>query len=60
MERSEDPSGLLAMASFIGFAATAIWAAQMLPGGMATAFTAWILVSFPIGVIVGHCALSED
>ncbi len=60
MERSEDPSGLLAMASFLGVVAAAIWVAQMLPGGVATALIAWILASFPIGVIVGHCALSEE
>ena len=31
-----------------------------LPEGMVDFLTAWTLVSLPIGMVIGHCALSED
>jgi hypothetical protein len=31
-----------------------------LPGQLLTILTAWILASFPIGVLFGHCVLSEE
>lgn len=39
-------------------------AAFVLPNGtlalVLTVLTAWACVSVPVGVLVGHCALSED
>ncbi|MBS0640290.1 MAG: hypothetical protein U1E70_01255 [Acetobacteraceae bacterium] len=33
---------------------------QSLPQGVLDFLTAWMLVSLPVGIVVGHCALSED
>jgi hypothetical protein len=33
---------------------------QSLPDGVLEFLTAWTLVSVPVGVVIGHCALSED
>jgi len=31
-----------------------------LPGEVLILLTAWVLASFPIGVLIGHCVLSEE
>ena len=31
-----------------------------MPAGMLTLLTAWVLTSFPAGILFGHCALGED
>jgi len=33
---------------------------HFLPGDVVTGLVAWVLASFPIGVLIGHCALSEQ
>lgn len=33
---------------------------QSLPESVLEFLTAWVLVSVPVGVVIGHCALSED
>jgi hypothetical protein len=33
---------------------------QSLPESVLEFLTAWTLVSVPVGVVIGHCALSED
>lgn len=33
---------------------------RLLPNEVLTVLTAWILASFPIGVLIGHCVLSEE
>lgn len=33
---------------------------RSLPEGVLDFLTAWTLISVPLGIVVGHCALSED
>jgi hypothetical protein len=33
---------------------------RLLPSEVLTILMAWILASFPIGVLIGHCVLSEE
>ncbi len=33
---------------------------RLLPGEVMVFLSAWILVSFPVGVLIGHCVLNED
>jgi hypothetical protein len=58
---SEDKSpGLLAILGPTVLVAACVWLLHMLPGEVLTFLTAWTLASFPIGVLIGHCALSEE
>lgn len=41
-------------------AAALIFLLCMLPNEVITLLTAWVLGSFPIGVLMGHCVLSEE
>ena len=40
--------------------ATCVVVLHLLPGEVVTVLAAWMLASFPIGVLIGHCALSEQ
>lgn len=42
-----------------GLVAAGVFVLHMLPNELLTLLTVWVLVSFPIGVLIGHCALSE-
>ena len=33
---------------------------RLLPNGILDFLTVWVLVSLPLGLMIGHCALSED
>lgn len=33
---------------------------HMLPSELLTLLTVWVVGSFPIGVLIGHCALGEQ
>jgi hypothetical protein len=51
------------VASIIGpplIVAASVFVLHLLPGQVLTILTAWTLASFPIGVLIGHCALGED
>jgi hypothetical protein len=41
-------------------AAVCAYLLHLLPSSVLIFLTAWTLVSFPIGVLIGHCALSEE
>jgi hypothetical protein len=57
---SEDgPPGLTAILGTPALVAASIFVLHLLPGEVLTILTAWILASFPIGVLIGHCVLSE-
>jgi hypothetical protein len=59
METRDASLGLFAMA---GPAATIIISAillRLLPNEVRIMLAAWVLMSFPIGVLFGHCVLSE-
>nr|WP_294501477.1 hypothetical protein [uncultured Rhodopila sp.] len=60
MGRKDDQSGLLAVTGLLGVAVVSFGAARLLPHEVASVLVAWILASLPIGMLFGHCALSED
>ena len=33
---------------------------RLMSNDVLTIVTAWILASFPIGILIGHCVLSEE
>ena len=33
---------------------------RLMSNDVLTIMTAWILASFPIGILIGHCVLSEE
>ena len=39
---------------------TVLAVAQFMPGLLGTILLVWLAVSIPIGIAVGHCALSSD
>lgn len=60
MGSQDDLPRLLSMA---GPAATAVMSAyliHLLPNEVRMALAAWTLMSVPIGVLFGHCVLSEE
>ncbi len=60
MGSRDDKSGLVAAAGFLGFIVAAVYAVRILPREVSNFLMAWIMSSFPIGILIGHCALSED
>jgi hypothetical protein len=58
---SEDgPLGPIEILGTLALLAASIFLLHLLPTQVLTILTAWILASFPIGVLIGHCVLSED
>ncbi len=58
--RDIGPAGRLAL---VGSPAVIVLSAcllTVLPSDVIYVLAAWLLASFPIGVLIGHCALSED
>ena len=55
-----DPSWLLAMSGPPAVIAIAAGVLFMLPSTAINFLTAWLLASFPIGVLIGHCALNDE
>jgi hypothetical protein len=60
MESEDEPLGLTAMLVTPALVAASIFVLHLLPSEVWTFLTVWILASFPIGVLVGHCALGEE
>jgi hypothetical protein len=60
MGSEDDESGLAVAAVSLAVLAAAIWAVQVLPREVSSFLMAWIIFSFPIGMLIGHCVLSED
>jgi hypothetical protein len=57
MRKKAKPSQLGWMTAV--FAAGTAVLLSLFPAEMLTVLTIWILASFPIGVLIGHCILSE-
>jgi hypothetical protein len=57
--RIEQP-GLIAIIGPPAIVAASLFLMHLLPNEMLTILTAWTLASFPIGVLIGHCVLSEE
>lgn len=47
---------LLGIPALIG---SAIYLLHIMPGGILTVLTVWIMGSFPVGLLIGNCILSE-
>jgi hypothetical protein len=60
MGRKAAPRGLIAVLGAPAMIGLSIFLLHLLPRDVLTILTAWILASFPIGVLIGHCVLSED
>ncbi len=58
-EHDESP-GLRSILGPPVLVAFGVFLLHMLPSDVFTVLTAWVLGSFPIGVLMGHCALSEE
>lgn len=59
--RSEDePPGSVSLIGPPVIVAACVFLLHFLPNEVLVLLTAWILISFPIGVLIGHCALSEE
>ncbi|HEY0184330.1 MAG TPA: hypothetical protein VGC09_16080 [Rhodopila sp.] len=39
--------------------AASVFLLNLLPGGLLAFLTAWVVLSVPVGLLVGHCILSE-
>jgi hypothetical protein len=50
----------VAMLGMLALLVISIFLLRLLPCQLPTLLTAWILASFPIGVLFGHCVLSEE
>jgi hypothetical protein len=60
MWSEDEPSGRLAIFGAPGLVALSVFLIHFLPGEVLTFLTIWIIASFPIGVLIGHCVLTED
>lgn len=60
MGSRDGQSALAAAAVFLGFVVAAVWAVQVLPSELSNFLMAWIMASFPAGILLGHCALNDD
>jgi hypothetical protein len=60
MESDDEPLRLTAIFGTPALVAASIFALHLLPSEVLPFLIVWILASFPIGVLIGHCALSEE
>jgi hypothetical protein len=52
--------GLIAILGPPALVTAGVLVLHMLPSQVLTFLMAWTLASFPIGVLIGHCVLSEE
>jgi hypothetical protein len=60
MQSENEPLGLTTILGPAALVAIGVFVLHLLPAQILNVLTAWTLVSFPIGVLIGHCALSEE
>ena len=60
MQNEGEPLGLTAILGTPALVAASIFVLHLLPGDLLALLTVWFLASFPIGVLIGHCALGEE
>jgi len=60
MRSPDEPTNLTAICGPPAVVVLTAVVLHLLPHAVLNILTAWILVSFPIGVLIGHCALSEE
>ena len=59
MDTEDRPLRLRMLIGIPALIGAAIYLLHMMPGGILTVLTAWIMGSFPVGVLIGNCILSE-
>jgi hypothetical protein len=60
MESEDESLGLTAILLTPALVAASVFVLHLLPSEVLTFLTAWILASFPLGILIGHCVLSEE
>ncbi|MDR3534093.1 MAG: hypothetical protein P4L90_26455 [Rhodopila sp.] len=60
MWNENEPPGLGSILGPPAIVAVGGFLLHLLPIEVLSILTAWTLASFPIGVLIGHCALSEE
>jgi hypothetical protein len=60
MWNEDEPLGPLAIFGPPAMLVVSIILLHFLPSEVLTCLTVWVLASFPIGILIGHCALSEE
>jgi hypothetical protein len=60
MERKDESPGVVSILGPPAIVAAAALFLILLPSELRLILTVWTLLSFPIGVLFGHCVLSED
>jgi hypothetical protein len=51
---------LLSTGGLAATVASIIFLLYLMPSGVLAGLALWTLASFPIGVLIGHCVLSEE
>jgi hypothetical protein len=59
MWRQNDSPGMVSVLRPAAVVAIAVLLLALMPSEVWVALTIWTLASFPIGVLFGHCVLSE-
>jgi hypothetical protein len=60
MGKEDGPLGLIAILGTPVLMVVSMVILHLLPREVLTILVTWILASFPIGVLIGHCVLSEE
>jgi hypothetical protein len=60
MWNEDEPLGSTAIFGPPAMLVVGIILLHFLPSEVLTFLTVWVLASFPIGILIGHCALSEE
>jgi hypothetical protein len=60
MWSENEPPGVIAILGAPAVVALGAYVLHLLPNEVLAILTVWTLSSFPIGVLIGHCVLSEE
>jgi hypothetical protein len=60
MRNHDESPGLISALGPPAVVLVSAYLVHLLPVDVQIALTAWTLLSFPIGVLFGHCVLSEE
>lgn len=55
-----NPVRLVSLAIPPVVAALLVWLLLLLPASLVYVLIVWVVASFPVGVLLGHCCLSEE
>lgn len=56
----DKPVGMVSILGPPAVVAAGIFMLHLLPSELLMFLTVWVFASFPIGVLIGHCVLSEE